>query len=270
MSRRPLPQVTLCAADTRSPALAWAALQRSMQDIAFGRAVLFTHAWQPAQPVAGLEVVDIGLLASGAAYSHFVMRRLHAFIDTPYALVTQWDGFVVDAGAWDDAFLDWDYIGAPWADQPPALSVGNGGFSLRSRRFLVASTDPRIVPEHPEDEHLCRTHRELLQTELGVRFAPPALAARFAFENRLPPARTLGFHGPYHLPRFLDAATLGGWLDQLPDNFFRGRDARRLARALLRQGMAVQAQQLIRRRRAAGINDLKTRSLGWAARLLAR
>ncbi len=270
MGTERLAEVTLCAADARTPGLAWASLQRSMAALPFGRAVLFTHAWQPASPVPGLEVVDIGPIDSAAAYSRFVMRELHHHITTPFALVTQWDGFVVDASAWDDAFLDWDYIGAPWADQPAALSVGNGGFSLRSRRLLRAGQDSRIVEEHPEDEVLCRTRRTLLTTEHQVRFAPPEVAARFAYENTVPPGPTLGFHGPYHLPRYLDEATLRDWLAALPDGFFRSRDARRLARALLRARMAGVAQQLIQRRLAAGRRDPKTRVLGWLASGLAR
>ena len=167
-------------------------------------------------------------------------------------LVTQWDGFVVDPRAWSHEFLVHDYIGAVWPDQPAARSVGNGGFSLRSRRLLAAGLDPRITEEHPEDVVLCRTWRDHLEREHGVSFAPPALARRFAFENEAPQAPTFGFHGPYNLPRFLDEPTLAALLDELPDEFFRSRDARRLARALLARRMPVTAQSLLARRRAAG------------------
>ena len=236
-----------------------------MAALPFGRAVLFTHAWQPEVPVAGLGVVHVGPIDSAAAYSRFVMRGLDAHITTPFVLVTQWDGFVIHPEAWSDEFLQYDYIGAPWVDQPAALSVGNGGFSLRSRRFLHAGHDSRIVDVHPEDEVLCRTWRAMLVEDYQLRFAPPALAARFAFENTTLPGLTLGFHGPYHLPRFLDEATLRVWIAALPDGFFLSRDARRLARALLAKGMAGAAQQLIARRHAAGRRDPKTRVLGWLA-----
>ena len=239
-----------------------------MAALPFGRAVLFTHAWQPEAPVAGLEVVDVGPIDSAAAYSQFVMRGLDAHITTPFVLVTQWDGFVIHPEAWSDDFLQYDYIGAPWADQPAALSVGNGGFSLRSQRFLRAGHDSRIVDVHPEDEVLCRTWRTMLTDEYQLRFAPPALAARFAFENTTPRDSTLGFHGPYHLPRFLDETTLRDWIAALPDGFFRSRDARRLARALLARRMPGAATELLRRRRAAGRNDINTHLLGAAASAL--
>lgn len=264
-ARLALPQVTLLAIDTRAPLLALAALRRSMQQADFGRVVLFTHRWAPEAPLPGIDVVDCGPIGSGAEYSHFVLRRLPAHVGTPFALVTQWDGFVVDAGAWDDAFLEHDYIGPVWTDAPPGCEVGNGGFSLRSRRMLDAGLDPRIADEHPEDQMLGQRYRMLLEREHGVRFAPPDLARRFGFENEAPRGPTFGFHGPYHLPRFVGEAELAGLLAQLPDAFFRGRDGRRLARALLRHRMPRLAAAVVQRRRDAGLDDFKTRSLGWAA-----
>jgi len=268
MTRLKLAQVTLCAVDTRSPLLAAQSLQRSMAGIDFARVLLFTHGWKPLQPLPGVEVVDIDMLRSGADYSHFVLRRLPGYVHSSHVLVTQWDGFVVDPRAWSPEFLVHDYIGAVWPDQPAARSVGNGGFSLRSRRLLAAGLDPRITDEHPEDLVLCRNWRELLEREHGVSFAPPALARHFAFENEAPQGPTFGFHGPYNLPRFLDEAALAAVLDELPDEFFRSRDARRLARALLAQRMPATAQRLLARRQAAGRTDANTRLLGAAAALL--
>lgn len=238
-----------------------------MAQVDFGRAVLFTHAWVPPQPVSGLEVVDIGPIRSGADHSHFVLRGLPHHVATSHVLVTQWDGFVVDARAWRDEFLACDYIGAPWPDQPAAQAVGNGGFSLRSRKLLQAGLDPYITQEHPEDQVLCRDHRPWLEAQHGVRFAELALARAFAFENAAAPGPVFGFHGPYNLPKLLDAATLTCWLQELPDEFFRGRDARRLARALLARGMPQVAAELLARRRHAGRDDVQTRVLSAAAAL---
>jgi hypothetical protein len=272
--RPALPQVTLCAIDARSPGLALQAMARSLAQVRFGRALLATHPLPgpgalAAQAAAlGVELIDSGPVDSGAAYSHAVLRRLPRWVDTPFALVTQWDGFVVDAGAWRDEFLQWDYLGAPWPEQPPALRVGNGGFSLRSQRLLRAGLDPGLQPEHPEDVALCRTHRARLEREHGLRFAPEALARAFAYENAAPPGPTFGFHGPANLPRVLDEATIAAWLRELPDPFFRSRDARRLARALLARRMPRAAGELLQRRRAAGRDDINTRLLAAGAALL--
>jgi hypothetical protein len=265
MKRLALPQVTLCIVDTRAPALAAQSLQRSMAGIDFGRVLLFTRGWVPPHPLPGIEVVEIAEITSGADYSRFVLRELPAHIHTPFVLVTQWDGFVREPAAWSDEFLQWDYIGAVWPDQPEGRNVGNGGFSLRSQKMLQAGRDARITELHPEDVVLGTTHRAMLEADHGIRFAPPALAHRFAFENRPPRGPVFGFHGPYNLPRVLDEATLLAWLPQLPDAFFRSRDARRLARALLAHRMPSAAAELLRRRRAAGRRDINTRALGWLA-----
>jgi hypothetical protein len=265
VNARVLDRVTLVAVDTRAPALAAQALRRSMSAVRFARALLLTHEAAASLGGDGLEVIDIGPISSAAAYSQFVLHGLLPFVDTSHVLVTQWDGFVLDATAWDDAFLQHDYIGAVWPEQPAALSVGNGGFSLRSRRLLEATAHLRWSDEHPEDEALCRRHRAEVEA-LGLRFAPPSLARRFAFENEPPRGPAFGFHGCYHLPRALDETTLGRWLDALPDAFFRGRDARRLAKALLRARMLHTASALVERRRAAGRDDPQTRLLGALAR----
>ena len=268
-----LPQVTLVAIDTRAPALAAQSLLRSLAQVDFGRAILFTNAWLPPMVLPGIEIIDIAPIHSGAEYSQFVLRELPLYIRSSHVLVTQWDGFVTHAAAWRDEFLVHDYIGSVWPEQPAACNVGNGGFSLRSRRLLMAGMDPHITQTHPEDEVLCRTQRRYLEQRHGVSFAPAALARRFSFENEKPGAVAFGFHGPYHLPRFFDEATMALTLKAMPDAFFRSRDARRLARALLAQRMPGTAQQLVRRRQAAGMNDGKTWLLGVAAaalRLLAQ
>jgi Protein of unknown function (DUF5672) len=268
--RLALPELTLVAIDTRAPRLAGAALAHSMRQVDFGRVCLFAaHGQLDALP-AGIEGVAIPTITSGADYSRFVVRELPAYIDTPFVLVTQWDGFVADASAWRREFLQYDYIGAVWPDQPAACNVGNGGFSLRSQRFLRAAREVPTTGLHPEDEVLCRTHRGWLEQEHGVRFAPAEVARAFAFENEGAVGSAFGFHGPYHLPRFLDEAALHAALSQLPDDFFRSRDARRLARALLGRGMARAAGELLRRRRHAGRNDPNTRLLALAAALLRR
>ena len=268
MPRLNLAPVTLCAVDTRAPALALQSLQRSMAEVDFARVLLFTHDWQPSTAAPGIEIVDIGPIASGAAYSQFVLQRLPALIDSSHVLITQWDGFIVHPAAWTDEFLAHDYVGAVWPDKPEGRNVGNGGFSLRSRRLLDAGATLGAGPLHPEDHVLCALQRERLEREQGLRFAPSALARRFAFENEAPRQPTFGFHGPYHLPRFLDARTLASWLDAMPDPFFCGRDARRLARALLARRMPGVAAQLLQRRRAAGRNDANTRLLSATAAML--
>jgi hypothetical protein len=268
MNRLPLPQVTLCAVDTRAPVLAAQALLHSMRQVDFGRVLLFTHAWVPPVVLPGVEIVEIEPIGSGAEYSQFVLRKLPTYIRSSHALIAQWDGFVLDASAWSDEFLVHDYVGAPWPEQPEHRQVGNGGFSLRSRRFLQAGLDLRITAEHPEDQVMCRDFRPFLEEVHGISFAPPRLARRFAFENEAPGGATFGFHGPYNLPLVLPEAEMIETMRRLPDAFFRSRDGRRLARAMLLKRMAAGARYCLRRRVAAGRHDPNTRLMGAAASLL--
>ena len=201
-----LDDVTLCVIDCKATDLAARSMRRSMAQCRFGAAKLFTSR---ACNYDDIEIVAIDDIASIEGYSRFVMKSLSKYIETRYALVTQWDGYVVNAGAWSDEFLGYDYIGAKWDDDvvrdhgsPSAHNVGNGGFSLRSDMFLGAGTDPRITKTHPEDTHMCRTYRPLLEEAYGIRYADAAIADRFSFEIVLPDNRPFGFHGSFNLACF--------------------------------------------------------------------
>jgi hypothetical protein len=148
----------------------------------------------------GIEVTRIPDIASIADYSRFMIKSLGDHVETGFALVVQYDGYVVNGRRWSADFQACDYAGAPWSDG----GVGNGGFSLRSRRLLKALRDPRIAELVPEDIAICKTYRGLLEQEHGIRFAPVDLASRFSFETVPPPGPTLGFHGITHLVRLID------------------------------------------------------------------
>lgn len=198
-----LSNVTLCAIDCVSPALAARALQLSVQSCKFGAVKLLTS-----EPLSadGVETIRIRHLGSAVAYSEFVARELHRHVSTEFVLVTQWDGYVLNPQAWDPAFLNCDYIGARWTAEflePQSLAdghdVGNGGFSLRSRRFLTAAAQLAENCDadslHPEDGVFCRLMRRRLETEFGVRFASGDVADLFAFEHAMSGQPTFGFHG---------------------------------------------------------------------------
>lgn len=201
MTRLKLPQVTLCAASSVNVEATVLALEASLTNIEFGACLLFTD--QPARPRnQAIRVVPITRLASASAYSHFMLTQLAAHIETSHCLVVQWDGHVLDAGRWDSAFLDYDYIGARWPQFSDGHDVGNGGFSLRSRRLLQSCTEFEPGTAHPEDVAIGRTHREWLEAQ-GMRFAPSTLADRFSAERVGDPCASFGFHGIWHMPRVL-------------------------------------------------------------------
>jgi hypothetical protein len=142
-------------------------------------------------------VVRIPHIGTLPAYSHFMLKELSRYVDTPHVLIIQYDGFVLKPEAWDDRFLEYDYIGAPWF-HTDGFNVGNGGFSLRSRRLLdVLSRDPEIVPGPAEDDDIGRKYRGRLE-RAGLTFAPEDVASRFSFEGNRKYGRMwngqFGFH----------------------------------------------------------------------------
>ncbi|MCW6531249.1 hypothetical protein NED98_13440 [Sphingomonas sp. MMSM20] len=197
--RLALSQVTLCAAASVNVAATIRALEVSLAQIDFAACKLFTHlSVNPGHP--GITVVPIQPLTSSEAYSNFVLSQMVGHIETTHCLVAQWDGHVIDARRWRPDFLDYDYIGASWPQFDDGHDVGNGGFSLRSRRLMEACRKAEFCRSHPEDLAIGRKNRLWLERQ-GMRFAPRAVADIFAAE-RVGDARvTFGYHGVWNMPR---------------------------------------------------------------------
>jgi hypothetical protein len=122
-------------------------------------------------------------------YNRFILQDLWKYIITPHALIVQADGYAFNPEKLTEEWLDFDYTGAPWPD----MIVGNGGFSLRSKRFLEASRHIDYQGGN-EDDLVCR--RPLP----GMKYCPPHLAQRFSHELVGDLDDSFGFHGryPYH------------------------------------------------------------------------
>ncbi|TPQ37920.1 hypothetical protein C2U70_09975, partial [Bradyrhizobium guangdongense] len=162
-SRPDLTDVTICAIDSVNVPATAAALGRSIGACDFGDAILFSHE----QAEGPFRCVKIDPVGSIAAYSEFLYKQMPRLIETPFVLVVQWDGYVVDPSAWRPDFRQYDYVGAPWPFVSDGFSVGNGGFSLQSQRFLRAMLDDRFVlrADVNSDWQVCRTFRPQLEGE---------------------------------------------------------------------------------------------------------
>lgn len=207
-----IPGTTICCVDCSAYDLAARALAVSMAQCRFEHAILFTD--RP-MDVAGVEVRLIPAIASTADYSQFLLKELRHHITTEFVLVTQWDGYVIDGREWRPDFQNFDYIGARWP-HVPGIEVGNGGFSLRSRRLLEACGDERFIVSHPEDAAICVSNRHFLEREKGIRFAPPELAERFSFERTRDGGPHFGFHGLFNLPFVMADEELPGFVAAMP------------------------------------------------------
>lgn len=145
-------------------------------------------------------------------YSHWILKNLKNFVSTDYCLVQQWDSAVLDESYWDASYFDYDYIGAPWSMDGPHR-VGNGGFSLRSKKMLEESSKiADLLPQGQfitgnEDYFICVTARKYLEMK-KIKFAPLEIARKFSVErpiaeyphdyNDLSTYKSFGFHGGFN------------------------------------------------------------------------
>lgn len=260
-----LPDVTLCCVDTRLPELALWAIERCTARVKFAEVLFFTDPAKVPHAPEGVKILPCRI-DSVPAYSQFMLRGITPHVRSSHVLVVQWDGFVLDPGAWRAEFLQYDYIGAPWPRVPGERGVGNGGFSLRSRRLLQALADPRIVVSHPEDVCICQTNRDRLEQDHGIRFAPRAVAEHFAYERARVKHSTFGFHGLFNFADVLPPGALETLLRTLPAEMCRGLDAHDLAVELLRRRHPAMAGIIIDKRTQLGMNDRRS----WRLRLRRR
>ncbi len=195
-----LPRVTVALTDCFYYGEAIAAIKKSLTKIEPARTLFLTDidAYSKSFP---FELIKIPKISSKKEYSEFIIKKLDKHFDTDFVLVIQHDGWVLDDLAWSDEFYEYDYIGAPWLETD-GYNVGNGGFSLRSKRLQhILATDDYITINHSaEDVIICRLYRPYLEEKYGIKFAPEELAERFSFELREPTQSTFGFHGKFHKP----------------------------------------------------------------------
>ena len=166
----------------------------SSENIDFGAIKLLTSA-QPKIKYPDIEYVPIKPM-NLEEFNKTMIEDLHKHFETTHCLFVQADSFVVNHKLWKDEFLKYDYIGAPWSDelvtdQNLVLNVkknpvGNGGFSLRSRKLLQTTAkidyDSLKFPLKSEDVVICHYLYDKMIEE-GIKFAPPKLAAQFSIEN---------------------------------------------------------------------------------------
>jgi hypothetical protein len=168
-----LSNVTLVAVSSIKIGETLSALYNSMSGIKFAECKLITHHENlTVQPGVKVEKCD-------------------------YCLLVQHDGFVLRPEKWSQEFLEYDYIGAPWPVSQDAyitfdgerVRVGNGGFSLRSKSLLDAPNKHNIPflndrGFYNEDGNICVYNRKKF-LELGMKFAPIDIAARFSQETQM-------------------------------------------------------------------------------------
>ena len=227
-----LSNITLLAAATSVDVdQAQLALKISSKNIEFGAVKLLSSS-VPSTRSSDIEFVSIPPM-NFKGYNRMIVEDLHKYFETSYCLIVQADSFVINSDLWKDDFLQYDYIGAPWSDKiqvnPNLLlnveknPVGNGGFSLRSRKLVEATAKINFnslkFPLKSEDIIICHyLYKKMVDS--GIRFAPPKLAAQFSMENEnhlygQDVTTVFGFHGKqfreYFLNKYVLRESIGEW-----------------------------------------------------------
>ncbi len=203
-----LDNVTLLGIDCVDVSRLQKALDISAEHIEFAQVKLLSSLsntdprWVPIEHIGSIE-----------AFSEFCIKDLTKYVETEFVLLVQWDGFILNPTSWSDSFLKYDYIGAPWyikdefwferflipRQYENQHIVGNGGFCLRSKKFLEVSAklarENKFTKYHPEDLVMCVYDKHLLLEE-GIQFAPYEVAKNFSIEGHDEVYKDqFGFHG---------------------------------------------------------------------------
>lgn len=194
--------------DGVNPLLSLKSLLFSSKDIKFNSIKLISYE-MPSEIPLHVRFHKIAKL-SWLAYNRFILHQLYKYVDTEFCLLIQPDGFVLNADKWNDKFFNYDYIGAPWKPTTPHDRVGNGGFSLRSRK-LLEFTRHLIYNGINEDGIIAFNKDKLIES--GMKYADIDTAYEFSVEDEIPEKEwrrdnCFGFHRYYNYNNFEERSIL--------------------------------------------------------------
>lgn len=189
-----LPQVTLIAITGLGYKIQehLEALKRSSWDIEFGE----------------VKLIQLGSIVDIDSWNKAIIYDLPRYITTDFCMLIHHDGYIIQPDLWNQNWLDYDYIGAPWPLPQDNFSyrdslgnlvrVGNS-ISLRSKKLmdLVATREWKsYYGFFNEDGFICCHHRNWLE-EQACKFAPLDVAIHFSKEHEIPEnkdIKTFAFH----------------------------------------------------------------------------
>ena len=196
------------------------ALEYSAKDINFHDIKLITDV-----PIShdNIKVCYIDKISSIDQWNYNIFFNLTNYIDSEYAILIHDDGFIINAESWRQEFLEYDYIGAPWAycnncfiaKSGEHIRVGNS-VSLRSKKLMDIPNRLKIPWQkfdnnYNEDSQIC-VHNRHIFVDNRIKFAPLDVAKYFSHETEIPELSSIkpfAFHNygypghmNYNYPRF--------------------------------------------------------------------
>ena len=200
-SKLKLPNVTIAALACENIYETIQALKYSMKRIEFGDAVLVS--WKkPFYLPKNIRFEYTGKNKTIDEFNYKIIYEMYKYIRTDFMLLIHYDGFVINTLSWQNDFLNYDYIGAPWPKNKYLLDangnicrVGNG-VSLRSRRLMELPSklnlpfEPAFKGLHNEDLFICVKNKHIFEQN-GIKFAPLETAKYFSREADIAEARDI-------------------------------------------------------------------------------
>jgi len=212
-----LNNVTLLAVSSVNIDLVQDALKISSYEIDFA-SIKLLYTSEPKIKFPEIEYIHIPEMNLDG-YSKFIVEDLNKYFNTTHCLIVQSDSFIVNPNEWNDDFLNFDYIGAPWTKSVSPKKnlniellnnrVGNGGFSLRSKKLALVCKELNFsdlklkFSISNEDIIICHYLYDYMKKN-NIKFAPINLASNFSMEDEKTNNqygydinKVFGFHGKH-------------------------------------------------------------------------
>ncbi len=155
-----------------------------------------------------VKLIQLSSITDIGSWNRAVIFELPHYIETEFALLIHADGYVINPKLWNDQWLNYDYVGAPWPlpkddysyrdEDGNLVRVGNS-VSLRSKKLMD------LIAKRPMDYHygnnnedgqICCWNRKWLESK-GCKFAPLEVAKYFSKEHEIEEnknIKTFAFH----------------------------------------------------------------------------
>jgi hypothetical protein len=144
-----------------------------------------------------VKYIQIGAIKDIDSWSKAAIYELPKHVDTEFCLLIHENGFVVNPEAWNDDWLNYDYIGAPWPlpqddfsyrdEAGDLVRVGNS-VSIRSKKLmdLAAQREWKSYFGYFNEDGFITCHNRKWLESQGCKFAPIEVAKHFSRELDIP------------------------------------------------------------------------------------
>lgn len=145
-----------------------------------------------------VKLIQLSVIVDVDSWNKAVIYELYKYVDTAFCLFIHHDGYVINPELWNDNWLDYDYIGAPWplpmddysyrTPEGELIRVGNS-VGLRSKEILEAPTELglewRSYYGNTNEDGFLTVHNRKILEDNGIVFAPLEVAKYFSKEHEI-------------------------------------------------------------------------------------